>query len=379
MIAEKKTLKQAVSTTPPKDSTFLEDLTFLKDDCPEHAHYDQRKALSRVGSEILATGSDAKQRKRSDKVCQCSNFLVIQSEQDENGNKKNKVKQTFSCDNYRICPICQYRRSKKWQKRSFEGYKEMSEKNPNLEYIMLTLTIKNCDIIDLRKNVNFLLKAFKKLADRMTKNGTILGFFRNFEVTREKEKCDLCNHDYTKSKTCSNKNNHTYTNFCHPHIHVMFAVKPGYFAGKNYISKEEWANEWKKALQVDYLPIVWVSKVKNIKKNPELDDENFKKLTEKEQSFASAICEIVKYTTKIDKEIFGKNIRDKKKKQENDEWVREYEKQLFGTRAIGTGGCFRIFSKENKKKKTGEEEKKSRKVRFYGYRQELLSYVSRRL
>jgi len=43
---------------------------------------------------------------------------------------------------------------------------------------------------------------------------------------------------------------------------VLLPVKKSYFTGKLYISQKDWTSLWKKAMKLDYTPIVHIQRVK---------------------------------------------------------------------------------------------------------------------
>ena len=52
----------------------------------------------------------------------------------------------------------------------------------------------------------------------------------------------------------------------HPHFHAMLLVKSTYFHGSHYINQAEWAEMWRKAMRLDYMPQVHIQAVKPNKK-----------------------------------------------------------------------------------------------------------------
>lgn len=130
----------------------------------------------------------------------------------------------------RLCPICQWRRSLK-------TFAQMSKvldvaKAQGYEFLFLTLTMRNVRAEELSKGLDRILLSFNKLMKYKRVKGAVKGFYRGCEVTH-------------------NQSEDTY----HPHLHVVLAVKPSYFK-KVYISQADWAELWRKALGVEYTPII---------------------------------------------------------------------------------------------------------------------------
>lgn len=130
----------------------------------------------------------------------------------------------------RLCPICQWRRSLK-------TFAQMSKvldvaKAQGYEFLFLTLTMRNVRAEELSKGLDRILLSFNKLMKYKRVKGAVKGFYRGCEITH-------------------NMHDDTY----HPHLHVVLAVKPSYFK-KAYISQADWAELWRKALGVEYTPII---------------------------------------------------------------------------------------------------------------------------
>ena len=169
---------------------------------------------------------------------------------------KPKVLTNFFC-RQRLCPMCSWQRAKKTFSDVFAIISEPEFKN--LEYIFITLTIKNCKGEDLQNNLDTLLSGWRGLTGTKRKPFRLrfTGMFRGLEITYNKK-----------------------TNTYHPHLHVLCAVGKDYFSktNKNYLSQEKLIRLWKSACNLDYEPSVDIRKVKN---------EEYK-----------AVSEIAKYTVK---------------------------------------------------------------------------------
>jgi len=179
-----------------------------------------------------------------------------------------------------------------------------------MRYIMLTLTVRNCSITDLRSTVDQMSKAWQRLSQR--KSFPALGFVRSLEVTRGKD------------------------GSAHPHFHILLAVPPSYF-GKNYLSKDKWAALWQDAMRLDYKPVCDVRIVKPRKdKEPVLVEGMVipDTIPDPMKVLMSAITETIKYTTKP-----ADMVKEKL-------WLFEMVDQMRNVRALALGGIFKQFLKE---------------------------------
>ena len=159
----------------------------------------------------------------------------------------------------RLCPVCQWRRSLKLFGQTTEVVKAVQQQR-KVAWIMLTLTVKNVDGIDLPNEITIIHKAWDRLCKTKAFQRAVLGWQRCLEIT----------HNVTTGSGAYD----TY----HPHIHALLCVKPSYFTSRDYISRDAWSSMWAAAARLDYVPQVWVSRVKD--------------------GSAGAVAEVTKYAAK---------------------------------------------------------------------------------
>lgn len=234
----------------------------------------------------------------AERISQCSQLLDFRLVPGEESYRL-KLSSTRLC-HVRTCQVCAWRRSLMYKARAYKALPAFIEDHPTTRYIFLTLTCKNCDIYDLRKTISHLNKSFARFTKLKLWPG--IGYLKTVEVTRGKDKTSA-----------------------HPHLHVLVALKPSYYA-KHYLKKKRWIDLWQKSLRVDYRPILDVQTIK-VEKSP-----------------LGLLAELIKYQTKPNDLIFA----DK-------EWFLEYTKQIHGTKAFALGGEFRTYFKELGKEETDEE------------------------
>lgn len=229
----------------------------------------------------------------------CANILEFKLFED-NTKKLNKA---MFCRN-RLCPMCNWRRSKKIFGQVSKIVQEIDRLN-KYNYIFLTLTLKNCTSNELEKNINLLSNSFRKMFNKSEKVKSICkGYFRAIEVTY-------------------NKKENTY----HPHIHCIIVVDKYYFSkrNRNYITIEEWQLIWQHYLKVDYLPICDVRKVKGM---------NYK-----------AVAEVSKYTVKS-KDIIIYNKNKTVNEKLTDDNIFNLHFALKSKRLVSFGGIFKEYHKK---------------------------------
>ncbi|MDA2627411.1 protein rep [Bacillus cereus] len=273
--------------------------------------------------------------KKASRMCTCGNVLVFNKEQ-------SGIKLAYAqfCQ-VRLCPMCTWRRSLKIATQN-KQIVEVANERQRLRWIFLTLTIKNVEGQELKGTVKHLMKSWNRFMGYKRVEESNLGWFRGLEITRDKEK-KISKKRYKKNPRYydsigvkagdENPNYNTY----HPHFHVLIAVPPNYF-GKNYIKQKEWTSLWKKAIQVDYNPIVDVRPVKARNKKKSIFDSIYEIENAIEEQ--NAVFEVSKYPVK-DTDIV--NLDDI---EESADVVKVVDDALQYTRLIAYGGLLKDIKKE---------------------------------
>ncbi|HHA2898946.1 TPA: protein rep [Stenotrophomonas maltophilia] len=264
----------------------------LATESPKDATWDTRRGAG----EDLADLVGGRYAERLDKCAQWLNFeRTVRPETGEAGLRLTAV---MFCQ-FRHCPVCAWRRSQMWKARFFEALDKAPTTVPELEtaaWLLLTLTVRNCEITDLRATLKDMREGWRRLINRKAgPMANVGGWIRTAEITRGKD------------------------GSAHPHFHVLLAVPPSYF-GKRYVSKAKWAEAWKDALRLDYEPVVDIRRVK-----PKGEHS----------APAVAAAEVLKYATKA-----GDLLADK-------DWALELFRQTFRTRAIASGGWLKDALRED--------------------------------
>ncbi|MEL7245350.1 MAG: protein rep [Cyanobacteria bacterium J06641_2] len=258
----------------------------------------------------------------SSRVHSCSEFLDFRLvPEDENGLMKLKLNSARFC-RVRHCPVCQWRRSLMWKAKAYKVLPVIVKDYPKYRWLFLTLTLRNCQITELRETLTWMHESFK----RMTKLKVFpaVGWIKSTEVTRGKD------------------------GSAHPHFHCLLMVRPGYF-GKNYMKQAEWVALWKKCLRIDYNPILDVQAVK------------------KGAQPMSLIPELLKYCTKESDLVADR------------EWFLELTRQMHKMRAVSTGGILKQYLHELEKEPEdligeGDEEEPDMGHLYFGWKRKVKKY-----
>jgi hypothetical protein len=192
----------------------------------------------------------------------------------------------------RTCPICQWRRNQQWVARAYKRVPELIATYPTARFGLLTLTVRNCAVADLRTTITLMGRAWQRLRQRREFK-PFIGYMREIEVTR-----------------CHNGT-------AHPHIHVLLMAKASVI-GHNYVRKGRWTELWQESLQVDYAP-----------------QTNIKWFARETASPLHQVAGTAKYLTKEQPCTI------------DFDWFVEMAYQTHATKAISLGGEFRSFFAEN--------------------------------
>lgn len=310
---------------------------FLTDYSPKDKGFDKNKAFSDDIALILSESEEKSHKKHGKLITDCAQRLefgwVLVST--ETGECKLRLKLAWFC-RVRYCPICQWRRALMWVSRFFDAFPRIYAAHPEMRYIMLTLTVRNCKITELRATIKQMNAAWQRLTQR--KGYPAEGFVRSLEITPEKdlyqnskgEKSDTPKRGYSLVRKAR-------PDYCHPHFHILLAVLPSYFNGRSYLSKDAWAEFWQEAMRIDYKPVCDVRIVKSRKDKAPIEVEGIElpeSIPDPMQVLMSAVTETIKYTTKP-----ADMVKEKS-------WLLEMANQMRNVRSVALGGIFKKFLKE---------------------------------
>ena len=227
-----------------------------------------------------------------DRVHYCSEFLDFRLvPDDETGLLKLKLNSARFC-RVRHCPVCQWRRSLMWKAKAYQVLPKIVEDYPKHRWLFLTLTVRNCQIAELRSTLTWMYQSFKRMVK--LKIFPAVGWIKSTEVTQGKD------------------------GSAHPHFHCLLMVRPGYF-GKNYLKQSNWVEIWRRSLRIDYNPILDVQAIK------------------RGSQPMSLVPELLKYCTKE-----SDLTKDR-------EWFLELTRQMHKTRTISTGGVLKTYLQDLEK------------------------------
>lgn len=191
----------------------------------------------------------------------------------------------------RLCPVCNFRKSlQTWHKiNDIVNYLHSDN------WILLTVTVKNCSAENLVKTINQIMHGIKNLTNHRTWHDNFDGYFRSLEITY-------------------NATENTY----HPHVHMLIVANDDYYKTK-YVSFEKIRTMWEKSCGLNYHSNVDIRPIKDMGKG---------------------IAEVAKYAVKMSS-VLENGISSKRIKA-----TQTIYNAVHGRRLTATGG---IITKAAKK------------------------------
>lgn len=209
---------------------------WLSDVSARDKPWDEHRAYGARVATMYREGAEGYHR-RGERMNDCSPVLVFGETIDpETGEVGLKLSQAHFC-RVRLCPVCMWRRALQWSARMHQALPDIEAAYPGHRWLFLTLTVRNCELDELKDTMAAMRYGWKKLTGYKDWPG--VGAVRSLEVTKGQD------------------------GKAHPHFHALVLVKSGYF-GKagGYLSHERWVKLWRKAMKLDYDPSVDVKAIK---------------------------------------------------------------------------------------------------------------------
>ncbi len=234
---------------------------------------DYLKSLSVAASQSLAQiESETTHAARQFRCAEFLHYAITPGSLEMSLNRANFCKQ-------RTCPVCCWLKSTKLRIRLFQGLPRLLSDYQDYPFLLLTLTVKNCHISQLRSQVRVMEKAWGRLSDLHC--FPAVGFLKAIEVTRPRD-CFYAGHFIgrigetlikrwiaaLKDKGIWNRQlwQEFFCEECHPHIHCLMMVSPSYFEDSEYINHSRWQFLWKRSARLDYEPVVDIRRVHQLNK-----------------------------------------------------------------------------------------------------------------
>lgn len=288
-------LNSITTTTKTKDQA-------LSDYSPKDAKWDKQRAIVQQMSEFLF---EVRRFERwGERMDGCARTLGFGEAIDtDTGEIKAKLVNTFFC-HCRHCQLCDGRRSLVRMGRFKQQLPKVEQEHPKARWILLTLTVPNCPVNELRATLSAMNKGWQRLSQRKAFK-PVLGWIRATEVTQEKKRPD----------------------YAHPHFHCLLLVPQSMLGGKQYVKHAEWLQLWRDCYRDQSIASVDVRAIKG---------GAMKGAIETLKAF--------NYSMKVDDLI-----------SRSPEWILEYMDQVNKLRFIAAGGELKEVLKQVEEEATVEE------------------------
>lgn len=208
--------------------------------------WNERKVTAEKFAELLGMArsidADVITEKRLADVQDCASFLMFARERAQGDQPPRQKLYRANFCKHRLCPMCSWRRSLLIFAQTAQVVDAITADFPTTRYIFVTFTIKNCPATaeTLAEALDMMNEGFKRLVNKRRGYKAAAGFQKNLL-------------GYMKAvEVTYNERSDTY----HPHIHAIFAVRAGYFAGRDYLTKQKWQDIWSELLGIDYNALV---------------------------------------------------------------------------------------------------------------------------
>jgi plasmid rolling circle replication initiator protein Rep len=311
------------------------DEEYLSDVSPRHKPWDTHRGEADDVGEVYAGSQFTRHHRYADRVEHCSQVLGFARDPPTKTSKqKLKLKNVWFC-RVRHCPVCQWRRSLMWQAKVYRALPRLMRDYPDTRFLFMTLTIRNCEVHQLRATLDLMRRAWVRLTQLHCFPAR--GWVRAVEITRSQR-----------------------DRSAHPHYHCLLMVPPAYFQG-DYLKQREWAKLWQQCLRIPYVPVVDIRAVK-LALVPDSQRVN-----KPPKHMWAAVAEILKYAVKP-----SDMVRDH-------DWFLGLVDQVHATKIVTVGGILKHYIKERElndlKQEPGEEPvtEEGEQI-FFRWKQEVRKY-----
>jgi plasmid rolling circle replication initiator protein Rep len=123
-----------------------------------------------------------------------------------------------------------------WQAKVYRALPALLHDLPDTRFLFMTLTIRNCEVEDLRATLIHMAQSWQRLTQ--LRSWPARGWARAVEITRPQR-----------------------DRSAHPYYHCLLTVPPAYFRG-DYLKQREWAELWRQCPRSNYRPVVDIRTVK---------------------------------------------------------------------------------------------------------------------
>lgn len=209
------------------------------------ARLNLHRTTTRLMSDALATaahhevfkGEFDRANKLAAKLSYCAYGQRIRRVTQLDGTTRLECGNRYAC-RLKQCPSCEAKRSRKECRKALAMLNEACRRDPTLRGIFLTLTLRNAALSETKMTLDAHDAALTRFWRVSAVKAVVAGQIGNIEMvlrgTWDAPEIGV-------------------------HSHHLILVRPDYFTGPTYLTKNAWQAAWQTAARLSYKPIVWVN------------------------------------------------------------------------------------------------------------------------
>ena len=151
---------ETVPASPPPPTH-----AYLTSESPGDRPWDRHRRSAEKVAEHFESSPDEILRGWASRMRQCSKYLTFVRVLGDDGGSRYKLKHANFC-RVRFCPTCQWRRTLAWTARMLQALPVIQADYPGHRWLLLTLTVRNVAVEDVRKSVGSMAKSFVRMTQR---------------------------------------------------------------------------------------------------------------------------------------------------------------------------------------------------------------------
>lgn len=191
--------------------------------------WDAAKREAEYVSWMYAAHPDERIRKWGARIASCASLITYEWMPPRDGGRwRRRLVSTRLC-RVRTCPICRWRRSLQLQADTLDTVRRLTA-DGSLRPVLLTLTVRNPELSELRDTLKAMTRAWSKLTRRIVWRG-VAGWVRSIEITPG-----------------------TISGHAHPHLHALLLVDESWTVEQ--MDRQLWSAEWRDVAALNYEPVV---------------------------------------------------------------------------------------------------------------------------
>jgi plasmid rolling circle replication initiator protein Rep len=202
--------------------------------------------------------TDAETRDIGRAIAHCSTRLGLDIPLGDEGLGDALLRSAMLC-NRRLCPFCEWRRTRAWRARLIAGLNAFAAEQPKWSGVFLTLTVRNCQMHELRDTIRDMHESLKRLTK--VSIWPTQYWMRRTEITVSLSPEGHPSSSHPGSTESAPTLGGRRIQSVHPHMHCLLLVRPSYWS-REYVKQLEWQRQWQMAARLDYSPVVDVRRAK---------------------------------------------------------------------------------------------------------------------